>query len=101
MLEMPLLVTEFTTIVRNEILHAQCITQNAMIPFYILTGRFFSMALPDHSGPWPLIQFRNHFFADGRTPWTSDQPVASSLPKHRTTQTQNKHIHTPTIAASK
>jgi hypothetical protein len=19
------------------------------------------MALPDHSGPWPLIQFRNHF----------------------------------------
>jgi hypothetical protein len=22
---------------------------------------FFSMALPAHSGPWPLIQFRNHF----------------------------------------
>jgi hypothetical protein len=22
---------------------------------------FFSMALPSYSGPWPLIQFRNHF----------------------------------------
>jgi hypothetical protein len=22
---------------------------------------FFSMALPAHSGPWPLIQFYNHF----------------------------------------
>jgi hypothetical protein len=22
---------------------------------------FFSMALPAHSGPWPFIQFRNHF----------------------------------------
>jgi hypothetical protein len=21
----------------------------------------FSMALPAHSGPWPLIQFRNYF----------------------------------------
>jgi hypothetical protein len=22
---------------------------------------FFSVALPAHSGPWTLIQFRNHF----------------------------------------
>jgi hypothetical protein len=29
----------------------------------------------------------------GRTPWTSDQPVARPLPKHRTTQTQNKRIN--------
>jgi hypothetical protein len=36
------------------------------------------------------------FFTDGRTPWTSDQPVARPLPKHRT-QTQNKRIHTPNI----
>jgi hypothetical protein len=28
-------------------------------------------------------------FTDGRTPWTSDQPVAMPLP----TETQNKHIH--------
>jgi hypothetical protein len=66
------------------------------------------MALPAHSGPRPLIQFRNHFFTDGRTPWTSDQPVARPLPKHRTTQTQNKRAKLscpewglkPTIPAS-
>jgi hypothetical protein len=33
-------------------------------------------------------------FTDGRTPWTSDQLVSRPLPKHRTIQTQNKHIHT-------
>jgi hypothetical protein len=47
----------------------------------------------------PLVQFRNHFFTDDRTPWMSDQPVAKPLPKHRTTQTQNKRIHTPNIHA--
>jgi hypothetical protein len=31
-------------------------------------------------GPWPLLQFRNLFYTDGRTPWTSDQPVAKPLP---------------------
>jgi hypothetical protein len=39
-----------------------------------------------------FFQFHDHF-TDGRTPWTSDQLVARPLPKHRTTQTQNKHIH--------
>jgi hypothetical protein len=34
-------------------------------------------------------------FTDGRTPWTSDQLVAKPLPKHRTTQTQNKHYNRP------
>jgi hypothetical protein len=38
-------------------------------------------------------------FTGGRTAWTSDQLVARPLPKHRTTQTQNKHIHTPNIHA--
>jgi hypothetical protein len=47
-------------------------------------------------GPWPLFQFHDHF-TDGRTPWASDQLVERSLPKYRTTQTQNKHIHTPNI----
>jgi hypothetical protein len=56
------------------------------------------MALPAHSGPRPLIQFRIHF-TEGRTPWRSDQLVAMSLPTHRTTQTQNKRIHTPNIYA--
>jgi hypothetical protein len=59
---------------------------------------FFSLALQP---PWVLasaFQFRDHF-TNGRTPWTSDQLVARPLPKHRTTQTQNKHIHTPNIHA--
>jgi hypothetical protein len=55
------------------------------------------VAHPAHSGTWPLIQFRNHLYTVGRTPWTSDQPVARPLPTHRTTQTYNKRIHTPNI----
>jgi hypothetical protein len=52
----------------------------------------FLIAVPAHSGPGPLTQFRNHLFTAGRTPWTSDQPVARPLPTDRTTQTQHKHI---------
>jgi hypothetical protein len=61
------------------------------------TQTFFSMALPAYSEPRLLIQFRNNFFTDGSAPWTGDQPVARPLPKHRTTPTQNKCIHTPNI----
>jgi hypothetical protein len=57
---------------------------------------FSSMSLPAHSEPRPLNQFRNHYFTDGRSPWTSDQSIARPLLKHRTTQTQNKRIHTHT-----
>jgi hypothetical protein len=50
-------------------------------------------------GPWPLVfLFRQHF-TDGRTPWMSDQLVARPLPKHRTSQTQNKHRRIPNIRA--
>jgi hypothetical protein len=34
------------------------------------------------------------FFTAVRTPWTSDQPVARPLSKHRTTQTHNERIYT-------
>jgi hypothetical protein len=34
------------------------------------------------------------FYTVGRTPWTGVQPVARSLPAHRTAQTQNKCTHT-------
>jgi hypothetical protein len=44
------------------------------------------------------FQVHDHF-TDGRTPWTGDQLVAKTLPKHRTTQTQNKHIYIPNIRA--
>jgi hypothetical protein len=52
-----------------------------------------SMAVLPFIGPWPLPQFRNLFYTDDRAPWTSDQPVANPLPKHRTAQTQNKRTH--------
>jgi hypothetical protein len=59
---------------------------------------FFSLALQP---PWALasnFQFHDRFIDDG-TPWTSDQLAARPLPKQRTTQTQNKHIHIPNIHA--
>jgi hypothetical protein len=43
-------------------------------------------------GPWFLVFSIIIICTDGRTLWTSDQFVARPLPKHRTTQTQNKHI---------
>jgi hypothetical protein len=46
-----------------------------------------SMALQPFAGPWSLLQFCDLFYTDGRTPRTSDQPVARPLPTHRTTQT--------------
>jgi hypothetical protein len=59
---------------------------------------FLSMALPAHSGPWPLIQFRNHFSQTvgllGR--------VISPLQGHYLNTGQHKHnkrIHTPNIHA--
>jgi hypothetical protein len=52
-----------------------------------------SMALQSF-GPWPLLQFRNLSYTDGRTPWMSDQPVARPLPTCRTTRTQNKRTQT-------
>jgi hypothetical protein len=39
------------------------------------------------------------FYTVGRAPWMGEQPLARSLPKHRTTQTQNKRIYTPIIHA--
>jgi hypothetical protein len=53
-----------------------------------------SVVLQPFVGPWPLLQFRKLFYVVGRTPWTSDQPVARPLPTHRTTQTQNKCTQT-------
>jgi hypothetical protein len=55
---------------------------------------FFTLVL---QSSWALASdFQFHdLFTDDRTPWTIDQLVARPLPKHRTTQTQNKHIHIP------
>jgi hypothetical protein len=35
-------ITQFTKIIRSEVLHVQRTTHNAVIPFYKLTGRFES-----------------------------------------------------------
>jgi hypothetical protein len=52
-----------------------------LLPSYGYRGFFYSFNL----------------FTDGRTPWTSDLPVARPLPKHRTTQTQ-KNVYTHQIS---
>jgi hypothetical protein len=49
---------------------------------------------------WALVSFQFlDLFTTSRTTWTSDQLVTRPLPKHRTAQTQNKHIYTPNIHA--
>jgi hypothetical protein len=57
------------------------------------------MALPAHSRPKPLIQFRNRFSQTVGLLGRVDQSVAMPLLTHRTTQTQNKRIHTSNIYA--
>jgi hypothetical protein len=59
------------------------------LPF-IFSFIHLSIALQPVVGPSPLLQFRKLFYTVGRTPWTSDQPVARPLPTHRTTRTLNK-----------
>jgi hypothetical protein len=39
-------------------------------------------------------------FTDGRIPWTSDQTIARSLTKQRTTETQSTRIYTPNVHTS-
>jgi hypothetical protein len=73
-----------------------CFLTTSCLTSAILPIVFFSVVLPAHSRPRPLIQFRNHFSQTVGTPWTSDQPVARPLPKHRTTQAEQTHIHTQT-----
>jgi hypothetical protein len=45
---------------------------------------YLFMALQQFVGPWPLFQFFDLFYTDGRTPWTGDQSIARPLPAHRT-----------------
>jgi hypothetical protein len=94
----------------NQFIRLKCTWTNYILVSVAKLVFFFSMALPAHSEPRPLVRFRNHFFSDGKTPWTSDQFVARPLPKHRTTQPQNKRTdihalsgirtHNPSVRAS-
>jgi hypothetical protein len=56
----------------------------------IIYFAFFSfMHVHPFVGPWPLFSFLN-FYKVGRTPWSRDQPVASSL--HTQTQTSMSRV---------
>jgi hypothetical protein len=64
------------------------------------------MALQPFVGPWSPLQVRNLCYTVGRTPWTSDQPVARPLLTQDSTKTINtqRDIHAcvgfkPTILA--
>jgi hypothetical protein len=65
---------------------------------YLEDPIFYPLALEPPWASAPDFQFHDHF-TDGNSSWTSDQLVARSLPKHTTTQIQNKHIHIPNIHA--
>jgi hypothetical protein len=75
----------------------------------VATIYFISFPLIPYSYGVEVFRFSLDLHTIGRTPWTSDRPVARPLPKYRSTQTQNKHTHQismpevglePTIIAS-
>jgi hypothetical protein len=62
-----------------------------------LNWQFFSTALPAHSGPWPLIQFRNHL---SKTVGPLRRVISSSQGLYLNTRQHkhriNAHTHTHT-----
>jgi hypothetical protein len=50
--------------------------------------------------PWLLLQFRNLFYTDGRTPWTSDQLVARPRYLHTGEHKDRLNAHTDIHASS-
>jgi hypothetical protein len=75
------------------IVHKNSVKKLNQTTSFLLITFIHSMVLQPFVGPWPLLQFRNPFYTNGRTPWTSDQPIARPLPTQRTTETQNKRAH--------
>jgi hypothetical protein len=75
---------------------ASTLGQKKLLPYISPIHSFF---YDGSSSPFRALAFYSvpySFFTDGTTPWMSDQPVVGPLPKHRTTLTQNKRIHTHT-----
>jgi hypothetical protein len=78
---------------RSNISNARCVFTVNIFYFFFFNGSSSPFrAQASYSVP-------KSFFTGGRTPWTSDQPIAWPLPTHRKTQTQNKRIHTRNIHA--
>jgi hypothetical protein len=71
---------------------------NGLVNAPLLLNFFFQWFFQAIQGP-VLLFSSIIIFTDDRTPWMRDQPIARPVPKHMTTQTQNKHIHTPNIHA--
>jgi hypothetical protein len=73
-------------------------TQHIYILSQVTISLIFFIGSTALVGPGCFFQSPDLFTID-RAPWTSDQLIARSLPKHRTAQTHNKHIYTPNINA--
>jgi hypothetical protein len=85
------LYTGTSIIVPNSIVHALHVLPYRISPLPHNDIFFTGSTAP--LGPWPLIFQSHDRFTDGGIPWASDQLVGRPLPKHRTRQTQNKHIY--------
>jgi hypothetical protein len=55
---------------------------------------FISIPLIPYSCGVEVFHFSLDLYTIGRTPWTSDQPVARPLPKYRTAQRKINTTHT-------
>jgi hypothetical protein len=71
-----------------------CPSVRLSVSLSVYLSIYLSTALYPFVWPWPLRQYRNPFYTEGRTPWTGDEPVARPLPIHRRIQMQNKRTQT-------
>jgi hypothetical protein len=78
-----------------DVLLFHCSSNASILPVELTSLSFIhsSTALQPFVGPWPLLQFLNFFYRDGRTPRTCNQSVVRRLSTTRTTRTQNKRTH--------
>jgi hypothetical protein len=87
--------------VSSNILTFLILSRNNLFPIHWPTDISLLTYLIRSSYTFTVSKLFFHFdhCTNGRTPWMSDHFVARPLPRHRTTQTQNKHIHIPKIHA--
>jgi hypothetical protein len=78
-----------------------CSNKAAAIAHCFLVLLYSCRSLWGMGHPWNALFLFSFLILQtvGRTPWARVQLVAKPLSKHRTTQAQNEHIHTPNIHA--